>query len=228
MPRKPRYFIPGVPSHVVLRGHNRAPCFMQGDDFRYYLRSLRAACRHGAARVHAYVLMTNHIHLLMTPTDDDSIPWVLQSVGRRYVQYVNQTYGRSGTLWEGRYKTSLIDSERYLLTCYRYIELNPVRAGMVRSPEKYRWSSIHANAYGSGDDLVVGHEAYLGLAHGLPERLAVYRALLGEALSEEELHDFRTATRRCLPYGSERFKADIYRRLQAQDRQLAEKSHSAE
>jgi putative transposase len=216
MARKPRYFIPGVPSHVVQRGHNRAPCFRQPSDFRFYLRCLRDACQRGAARVHAYVLMTNHVHLLMTPDDDDAIPWVLQSVGRRYVQYMNRAYQRSGTIWEGRYKTSLIDTERYLFTCYRYIELNPVRAGMVVSPDQYPWSSFSANAWGEPDGLIRHHEGYLTLGGTPPERQAVYRALVSEALSEEELGGLRTAAHRCLPYGSEGFRNEVDQRLQCQ------------
>ena len=132
MPRNPRYYLPDVPCHVIQRGHNREPCFYAPEDFRYYLQCLREACLQHDAAVHAYVLMTNHVHLLITPTDKEGISRVLQTVGRRYVQYVNACYRRSGTLWEGRHKASLIDTEHYLMTCYRYIELNPVRAGMVQ------------------------------------------------------------------------------------------------
>ena len=117
MPRKPRYYLPDVPCHVVQRGHNREPCFAAADDCRYYLQCLREACMKEGAAVHAYVLMTNHVHLLMTPAEKDSISRVLQTVGRRYVQYVNASYRRSGTLWEGRHKASLIDSEEYLMAC---------------------------------------------------------------------------------------------------------------
>ncbi|MCA1806592.1 MAG: transposase, partial [Actinobacteria bacterium] len=131
MARLPRYFVPGQPLHIIQRGNNREPIFASDDDYRFYLDCLiDAADQHGLA-VHAYVLMTNHVHLLATPDTDTSVGKTLQSVGRRYVQYFNHTNQRTGTLWEGRYKATLIDSEAYLLTCMRYIELNPARAGMV-------------------------------------------------------------------------------------------------
>lgn len=142
MARLPRYFMEGQPQHAIQRGNNRAPVFGAEDDYRFYLECLQeAAVRHGCA-IHAYVLMTNHVHLLVTPETEGSLPKTLQSVGRRYVQYFNYTYGRTGTLWEGRYRATVIDSEHYLLTCMRYIELNPVRAGMVPQPEGYRWELL--------------------------------------------------------------------------------------
>jgi putative transposase len=141
MARLPRYTLPGQPQHVILRGNNRSIIFAADEDYRFFLDCLGdAATRHGCV-IHAYVLMTNHVHLLITPEHEGSIGKALQSVGRRYVQYFNYTYQRTGTLWEGRYKATLIDSESYLLTCYRYIELNPVRADMVPHPRDYLWSS---------------------------------------------------------------------------------------
>jgi putative transposase len=131
MARLPRYVLPGQPQHVIQRGNNRGVTFFADEDYSFYLDRLKEACtKHGCA-VHAYVLMTNHVHLLLTPDTSSSIAKVMQSVGRRYVQHINYTYRRTGTLWEGRYKATLIDSEQYLLTCSRYIELNPVRAGIV-------------------------------------------------------------------------------------------------
>ena len=131
MPRLSRYFVSNQPLHVIQRGNNRQPIFARKTDFQFFLDLLHDAIdRHGLA-VHAYALMSNHLHLLVTPERGDSVGKALQSIGRRYVQYFNRAQGRTGTLWEGRYKATLIDSERYLLTCYRYIELNPVRAGMV-------------------------------------------------------------------------------------------------
>ena len=148
MPRKPRYVIPGQPQHVIQRGNNRCPIFITDDDYGCFGRYLREACSRQGCHVHAYVFMTNHIHLLVTPGSEDSIAKAMQSVGRRYVQYFNTTYQRTGTLWEGRYKATLIDSENYLFTCSRYIELNPVRANMVNHPSEYMWSSYRANALG--------------------------------------------------------------------------------
>lgn len=213
MPRKPRYYLAGVPCHVIQRGHNREPCFSAPDDYRYYLQCLREACLHHGARIHAYVLMTNHVHLLMTPDQTDGISRVLQSVGRRYVQYVNASYRRSGTLWEGRHKSSLIDSEEYLLSCYRYIELNPVRAGMVRSAGDYLWSSYPANAQGQDDALTQPHEVYQGLGRDARERQQAYRALFKQELGAAHLQELRSGINLCVPVGKARFKAQVEKRL---------------
>ena len=148
MARFPRIVIPGQALHIIQRGNNRQPCFFADDDYRYYLDSLKEAAVRCGAQVHAYVLMTNHVHLLLTPESVQTPSLLLQSVGRRYVRYVNHGYRRSGTLWEGRYKSTLIDSDRYLLTCSRYIELNPVRARMVGRPGDYIWSSFRSNTGG--------------------------------------------------------------------------------
>ncbi len=140
MPRKPRFTLPGVPQHIIQRGHNREPCFFSEQDYVRYKQDLKSACDKFHCHIHAYVLMTNHVHLLITPLTEFGISEVMQSLGRRYVRYINHEYKRSGTLWEGRFKASLIDSEAYLLTCMRYIELNPVRANMVKHTGEYRWS----------------------------------------------------------------------------------------
>lgn len=213
MPRKPRYYLAGVPCHVILRGHNREPCFSAPDDFRYYLQCLREACLKHDAAIHAYVLMTNHLHLLMTPVESDGISRVLQSVGRRYVQYVNVSYRRSGTLWEGRHKASLIDTEHYLMCCYRYIELNPVRAGMVHKPADYPWSSFQANAYGKEDGLTRGHEVYLGLGRNAADRQRAYREMFLRKPDPADVQSLRIAINLCVPVGNDRFKAKIERRL---------------
>ena len=134
MPRRPRLFIPNQPQHVVVRGHNRDPIFARPDDFRFLYQCLRTAANNNDLAVHAWVFMHNHIHLLVTPSGRQSLPKTMQSIGRRYAQYFNQTYLRSGSLWEGRYKSSLVDTDSYLLSCYRYIELNPVRACIVKNP----------------------------------------------------------------------------------------------
>ena len=213
MPRKPRYYLAGVPCHVIQRGHNREPCFSSPEDFRYYLQCLREACLKHAVAVHAYVLMTNHVHLLMTPETPDGISRVLQTVGRRYVQYVNVSYRRSGTLWEGRHKASLIDSEHYLMCCYRYIELNPVRAGMVRTPADYPWSSFQANAHGKGDQLTHPHEVYQGLGKTDADRQRAYRELFRQRPDPADMQSLREAISLCVPVGNERFKSQIERRL---------------
>ena len=213
MPRKPRYYLPGVPCHVVQRGHNREPCFSTPEDFRYYLQCLREACVKHDVAVHAYVLMTNHVHLLITPAEKDGISRVMQTVGRRYVQYVNASYQRSGTLWEGRHKASLIDTEHYLMACYRYIELNPVRAGMVHKPGDYPWSSFRANAYGRADPLIRPHEVYLTLGSDGTERQRAHRGLFRRDLDPTDVMSLRTAINLCVPVGNDCFKAQIERRL---------------
>ncbi len=177
MARLARYFVEGQPQHLIQRGNNREPIFVVDGDYRFYLKCLQeAAERHGCA-IHAYVLMTNHTHLLATPETESSLPKTMQSVGRRYVQYFNFTYSRTGTLWEGRYKATVVDSEAYLLTCMRYIELNPVRAGMVEDPSNYPWSSYGANALGAHDKLCTPHSLYKRIGRNADERQVGYREL---------------------------------------------------
>jgi putative transposase len=168
MPRKPRFYLPGVPAHVIQRGNARQAVFFAAEDYESYRRWLAAAAaRHGCA-IHAYVLMTNHVHLLLTPADPDSISRLMQMLGRHYVTYINRTYGRSGTLWEGRHKGCVISSDAYLLTCMRYIELNPVRAHMATAPGDYRWSSYRSNAFGEIDDTLIAHSSYIELDFAAP------------------------------------------------------------
>lgn len=155
--RPPRIVIPGRLQHVIQRGNNRQARFLTPGDYRFYLECLAAAIdRHGGG-LHVYVLMTNHVHPLITPQCANGLARILQHVGLRYVRYFNRTHGRTGTLWEGRYKTTLIDSDRYLLTCCRYIELNPVQAGMVDHPGDYSWSSYRTNALGQPGSILQGH-----------------------------------------------------------------------
>lgn len=187
MPRQPRLDIAGVPQHIIQRGHNRQPCFLGESDNLRYLEDLRVLSGREGCAIHAYVLMTNHVHLLVTPEATGQVARLMQSLGRRYVRYVNDRYRRSGTLWEGRYKACLVDSESYLLECYRYIELNPVRAAMVATPEAYRWSSYHANALGRSDPLVRPHSVYQTLGSDGAARCVAYRAMVAEAIPESEL-----------------------------------------
>ena len=161
MARLPRIDMLGIPQHLIQRGNNRGVCFFADEDYVFYLECLNKAAKKYDCSMHAYVLMTNHVHLLVTPETKGGLSVMMQSVGRSYVRYINGHYRRSGTLWEGRYKSSLIESERYLLTCYRYIELNPVRAGMVSFPGDYRWSSYHCHARGSvGGGMVTDHALF--------------------------------------------------------------------
>ena len=209
MARQPRFFVPGEVLHVIQRGNNREPIFAGEADYRFFLDCLVQASRLHGVLIHAYVLMTNHLHLLATPRQKESLPKVLQSVGRRYVQYFNCAYQRSGTLWEGRYRATVVDSEQYLLTCMRYIELNPVRAGMVARPGEYRWTSYHANARGAPDVLVSRHELYERLGNSGPERQRAYRQLFRTQLSGVDIEAIREATNKNWALGNERFKQRI-------------------
>jgi len=209
MPRPLRYEVPGLPQHVIQRGNNRQATFFAEEDYALYRECLQNAAAKHECDVHAYVLMTNHVHLLMTPHQPGGIGKVLQSVGRRYVQYVNAQYRRTGTLWEGRYKASLIDSDRYLLTCYRYIEMNPVRAAMVKHPGDYRWSSYAWHAQGVDDSVIRDHLCYLDLADSASGRQSAYRRLLRASLGSETLAEIRDALNQCRVYGGERFKDEI-------------------
>ena len=163
MPRRPRILLADHPLHIVQRGINREPCFFADEDYQCYLHWLEEAARDCGCAIHAYVLMTNHVHLLLTPAVSGAPVRLMQSLGRRYVQYANRQYRRSGSLWEGRYKSSVVQAENYLLACMRYIELNPVRAAMVIDPGDYRWSSYRANGLGQPDARVTPHALYLGL-----------------------------------------------------------------
>jgi putative transposase len=209
MPRQPRYFIPNIPQHVIARGIDRQAVFFQAQDYALYLAALREAAINSRCQVHAYVLMTNHVHLLVTPNAERSLPLLMQTMGRLYVQRLNRRYQRTGTLWEGRYKASLVQDDGYLLTCQRYIELNPVRAGVVGGPGEYQWSSYACNALGKPDPLITSHAVYKNL-HGDPEqRLAAYRELFKDRLSEKMLEKVRSTTNACLILGNNRFQDQI-------------------
>ena len=209
MARLPRYAAPGMPHHVIQRGNNRSAFFATDDDYHFFRACLAAACDRFGCQVHTYVLMTNHVHLLLTPANEGAVGKVMQAVGRRYVQHFNDTYQRTGALWEGRYRATLVDTEAYLFTCSRYIELNPVRAGLVRQPADYRWSSYAANALGARDSLVTPHPAYSALGADVNTRLAAYVALFGEPLPDATLDAIRDATNRGWVLGSKRFRDEI-------------------
>ena len=209
MARLQRFILPGQPQHVIQRGNNRNVIFVSDADYLFYQEKLNEACLKFCCDVHAYVLMTNHVHLLLTPHEKKSIGKVMQSLGRYYVQYFNHKYRRTGTLWEGRYKAALIDSERYLLTCYRYIELNPVRAGMVEHPAEYKWSSYQYNALGEEDRLVTPHELYLRLASTPGNRQKNYTGLFSTHISQTSLDEIRSSTNKAWVVGSEHFKENV-------------------
>ncbi len=216
MARQPRFLLPGYPQHVIQRGNNRSEIFAEDADYIFYVDTLSEACNRFMCRIHAYVLMTNHVHLLITPETEQGIGNVMQSLGRRYVQYFNFRHRRTGTLWEGRYKASLIDTDKYLLACYRYIELNPVRAGMVDLPAKYRWSSYHCNAKGIADPLVTPHEMYQSLGSDKKRRHEAYRALFRYAVNENTLKEIRDAANRAWVLGGHRFRKEVEELMQRQ------------
>ncbi|XCN73103.1 MAG: transposase [Candidatus Electrothrix aestuarii] len=209
MPRHPRFVLVGHPQHVIIRGNNREPIFYADEDYRFYLEKLQSACQKHNCDIHAYVLMTNHVHLLITPHKKDGISKAMQMTGRYYVQYFNHTYQRTGTLWEGRYKATLIDSEQYALTCYRYIELNPVRAEMVSHPAEYPWSSYRMNALGEYDSMITPHPLYQALAETREKRQKIYSALFAQHLDETSLKEIREATNKAWVLGSDYFKGKI-------------------
>lgn len=209
MPRPLRYPLVDVPQHVIQRGHNRQPVFFHPDDYQMYLQCLQDAAATYHSVIHAYVLMTNHVHVLMTPHQANSLAKVMQSLGRQYVQYINTLYQRTGTLWEGRYRASLVEADAYLLACYRYIELNPVRAGMVPEPAAYPWSSYRWHALGHPDPVVTDHALYLALARTPQERQQVYQALFQERLHTGLLQEIRTTLQQGRILGTERFKDAI-------------------
>jgi putative transposase len=209
MPRQCRYFIPGIPQHVITRGVDRQAVFFHEQDYTLYLKALQDAAASNECLIHAYVLMTNHVHLLVTPGRERSLPLMMQAMGRNYVQRLNVRYGRTGTLWEGRYKASLVQDSRYLLTCQRYIELNPVRARMVASPGEYPYSSYAYHAIGTDDAMITAHACYLDLAVDPPARQHAYRKLFNNLIDEELLARIRKNTNACGVIGDGRFKEQI-------------------
>lgn len=213
MPRRARLAIAGIPWHIIQRGNNRSACFYAEEDYLRYLDTLGELSKKYTCAVHAYVLMTNHVHLLLTPKKADSAALLMKNLGQRYVQYVNCVYRRSGTLWEGRFRSCLTQSEEYVLSCYRYIELNPVRAAMVQYPREYRWSSYRGNAEGVTNDLLTPQAEYLRLGHEDEVRQAAYRELFKSHIDSRRCDEIRTATNSNYALGSERFKAEIEQAL---------------
>lgn len=212
MARLPRFVIPGLPQHIIQRGNNRQVIFKSDADYHFFRDAIvEAAGRFGLA-IHAYVWMTNHIHLLATPTIEDSISKTFQSAGRKYVQYFNFTHKRSGTLWEGRYRATVVDSEAYLLSVMRYIEMNPVRAGMVSHPRDYLWSSHRRNAYGD-DNLnlswLIAHDEFQRLGRTDADRQLAYRALFKAGLDADTLATIRDCTHGGWALGRPKFLREV-------------------
>jgi len=214
MARLPRIDVPGIPQHLIVRGNNRATMFRDGADRMIFMRFLEEALDACACDLHAYVLMTNHVHLLATGHVSGELSEMMQRVGRRFARLMNLRWERTGTLFEGRFRSSLIDSDAYLLTCMRYIELNPVRAAIVSSPEEYAWSSYRENRTGKPGRPLVPHPLYLELARTDAERSARYRELVDAGVPDNDLERIRTSVHQCRALGPDAFCAAIARQIE--------------
>ena len=195
MPRVARLVVPDVSLHVVQRGHDRADCFLEDSDYLAYLVALGTYAARFRCAIHAYCLMTNHVHLLLTPSDAKGCALLMKHLAQRHSKRINAKQRRTGTLWEGRYYSGLVASDDYAVACYRYIELNPVRAAMVEHPSKYRWSSYNANVQADLPSFVRPHPAFLALANKDEHRAAAYSALCDEPLNTDLIDEIRKATR---------------------------------
>lgn len=209
MPRPQRLIVPGVALHIIQRGNNRIACFKDDRDHLMYLAHLRQLAERYDCAVHAYCLMTNHVHLLVTPQTDDACTGLMRDLGQRYVQYFNRRHQRSGTLWEGRFRSCLVESAMYVLACYRYIELNPVRAGMVDHASGYLWSSYAVNGGMRSDPLVSYHAEFLALGGTAGVRHAAYRGLLEQPLEPGLQRAIREASSGGYPIASQTFKDSV-------------------
>lgn len=213
MPRRARLIAPDIPLHIIQRGNNRQDCFFEDADRQRYRSLLHEVAKDNACDVHAYVLMTNHVHLLLTCADSVGPSALMKRLGQRYTQYINRTHRRTGSLWEGRFRSCLVQAEAYLLACQRYIELNPVRAGMVARPEDYRWSSYRHNALGEDDERVTPHSVYLQLAPDPQTRRTTYREFVSSQIEPAQFDRIRSATRGNVALGDDDFARRLSSRL---------------
>ncbi|BAJ01881.1 transposase [Shewanella violacea] len=209
MPRAHRNAPIHIPQHIIQRGNNRQACFASEEDFMLYAKWLKQYASEYKVHIHAWVFMTNHVHILCTPLQPNAMSQMMQSLGRQYVRYFNFTYNRTGTLWEGRFKSCLVQSEQYLLQVYRYIELNPVRAEMVAEPSAYKWSSYQINALGKASTLCTPHQIYLSLASNPTQRQVNYRALFKHHIDTKLITQIRNATNKGMAIGNDKFKIEI-------------------
>src|SRR3990167_8957378 len=214
MARLPRLSLPGYPHHVILRGNNQQAIFSCPADYQTLLDLIEEHARKSGVAVHAYVLMSNHVHLLVTPEAADSLPRLMQAVGRRYVRYFNDRQGRSGTLWEGRYRSTPIQTETYLLACMAYIDLNPVRAGLVAEARDYPWSS-HGHYVGlRSDKLVTPHPLFWTLGNTPFAREAAYAELVHLGITAEQQDALTRSTLSGWALGGEDFVAELQKRTE--------------
>lgn len=221
MARLPRLVLPCQPHHIIQRGNNRQSIFVDDKDRQHFLDILRECALTHQLAIHAYVLMDNHVHLLATPQQTDGLSRMMQSLGRRYVGWFNQRHGRSGTLWEGRFRAALIEGERHLLACARYIELNPLRAGMLVEAGSFAWSSCAHHLGRRRDPLVTEHPMYWALGNTPFEREAAYRELLEQGLSDEEVGALTASALKGWPLGSAGFLQGLAAQV---DRPMAPRS----
>lgn len=212
MARLPRLTVPGYPHHIIQRGNNRQSIFATSADYETLLALLEEHARKSGVAIHAYVLMSNHFHLLATPDTAAGIPEMMQSVGRRYVRYFNQRQGRTGTLWEGRYRSTLIQAERYLLACMAYIDLNPVRAGMAEAVGEYPWSSYSHYVGRRNDRLISPHSIYWELGNTPFAREAAYAGLVHSGISAAEQAAMTDSVLRGWALGEPDYVADLQKR----------------
>jgi putative transposase len=226
MPRTGRIVIPGVPMHVTQRGNDRMAVFNSRQDCAHYIELLRSASARTSCAIHAYALMSNHVHLLLTPKGAEGIAAMMQWVGARYVRFFNDRYGRTGTLWEGRFKSTPVSSDQYYFTCARYIELNPVRAGMVDHPMHYPWSSYRRNALGRRDPLITSHPLYTALGETAKQRCLAYADLFTTHVDPAIVDAIRLSTARGHMLGGRRLRDDLAARA-LQPQQGARRSWSA-
>lgn len=214
MPRSARIVLPNTPHHIVQRGHNRQTVFVSDDDYNYYRENLVFFKREFGCKIYAYCLMTNHVHLIVDPGNNpESLSLLMKRVAGRQTRYVNKLEKRSGSLWEGRFKSSIIAAAEYLPACCRYIELNPVRAGMVEEPSEYRWSSYNRTAKGSKDAVVDLSRSYRSLGKTARTRQEVWREYVYGTLPAYELELIRTAIQRGQVTGSDKFRREISDKL---------------
>ena len=213
MPRKPRFYLPSVPVHLVQRGHCRDPIFFDRQDYVTYLHWVLVSSKKYNIAVHSFVLMTNHVHFLVTPRVGVDVSLFMQYIGRRYVPYINHKYGRSGSLWEGRYKASLVQVEDYFLKVMKYIELNPVRANMVDVPSHYRWSSFCHNSGMKQIKFIEHHPCYLSLGLNTAERVRSYIGLFQYDLAPQDMKHIRDTWQTGTPLGNDAFIDKIEQQL---------------
>jgi len=203
MARHPRIVSTNLTQHVIQRGNNKVDIFRCVSDYEVFLHALQEATLLYPIKIHTYVLMTNHVHLMVTPKSAGALSGAMQALGRRYVRFFNDRYARTGTLFEGRYRSFEIDSDDYWFTCARYVECNPVRAGLALTPEAYRWSSYSTHAFGHENLVISPHWLYLGLGDTPEWRQSSWRGLCGAGLTDEQLTDIRTSVKTGRPLGAD-------------------------